>query len=206
VILLALLWISWCALHSLLISAPLNKWVQRQGGFSAGAHRLFYVGFSFVTLVPVLSYQFSLDEELLFAWQGWWRILQGILLLYAAIMFYSGAKVYDTGYFLGISQWKNYCRGHAPQPLPFSSKGVLCYVRHPWYSGSLIFIWAMGPITDVHLLVATILSLYLIIGTLLEERKLMAQIGEPYRNYCLLVPMLIPWKGKVTSANDMPRQ
>ena len=202
-ILLALLWIGWCALHSLLISAPLNHWVQRRGGFSAGAHRLLYVGFSFISLVPVLGYQFSLDEQLLFTWHGWWRILQGVLLFYAATMFYSGSKVYDSGYFLGISQWKNYRQGYSPQPLPFSSKGVLQYVRHPWYSGSLAFIWAMGPITDVRLLVCTILTLYLIIGTLLEERKLVAQIGEPYRLYCSLVPMLIPWKGKVTISNDM---
>jgi len=82
-------------------------------------------------------------------------------------------------------------------PLPFSCNGILQYVRHPWYSGGLAFLWGLGPLTDVTLMVRIILSLYLIIGTLLEERKLIRELDQPYRNYCHQVPMLIPWRGRV---------
>jgi len=199
VITLALLWICWCALHSLLITGRLNRWIQKKGGFLQGAHRLFYVVFSFLSLIPVLWYQFSLEQKLLFSWQGAGRIPQAILLVYAAIMFYGGKKVYDTSYFLGIRQWKNYRKKKKSQSLPFSSKGILRYVRHPWYSGSLALLWGMGPITDVTVLARTLLSLYLVIGTFLEEQKLTQQIGAPYRKYCEQVPMLIPWRGKRNS-------
>jgi protein-S-isoprenylcysteine O-methyltransferase Ste14 len=74
---------------------------------------------------------------------------------------------------------------------------VLRYVRHPWYSSGLPILWTVGPITDANLLTRIILSLYLVIGTLLEERKLLHEIGESYRSYCRQVPMLIPWKGRV---------
>ena len=193
-ILLALFWCGWCALHSLLICPGLNRWVRNSGGLVQGGYRLFYVIFSLLSLVPVLWYQFNLEQHIIFSWSGWWRVLQILLLLYAALMFYGGSKVYDGSYFLGIRQWRDYRRGREAKPLPFSSKGMLGYVRHPWYSGSLAFIWAMGLVTDVTFMVRCLLSLYLVIGTLLEEQKLKDQLGEPYRKYCRQVPMLIPWK------------
>jgi len=39
-----------------------------------------------------------------------------------------------------------------------------------------------------------VLTVYIIIGTLLEEKKLIAEIGQPYLIYRSRVPMLIPWK------------
>ena len=194
---LALLWISWCVLHSLLITGTLNEWIQKQGGFLQGSYRIVYILFSTITLVPVLWYQYTLPQQLLFSWSGPWRILQGVLLVYAFIMFYGGKQVYDSNYFLGLRQWRNYRRKQETAHLPFTCHGILRYVRHPWYSGGLAFLWGLGPLTDVTLMVRMILSLYLVIGTLLEERKLVRELGKPYRHYCRQVPMLIPWRGKV---------
>jgi protein-S-isoprenylcysteine O-methyltransferase Ste14 len=194
---LALLWICWCVLHSLLITGTLNEWIQKQGGFLQGSYRIVYILFSLITLVPVLWYQYTLPQQLLFAWSGSWRILQGLLLVYAFIMFYGGKQVYDSDYFLGLCQWRNYRRKQKTAHLPFTCHGILRYVRHPWYSGGLAFLWGLGPLTDVTLMVRIILSLYLVIGTLLEERKLVRELGKPYRLYCRQVPMLIPWRGKV---------
>ena len=78
--------------------------------------------------------------------------------------------------------------------MPFKTRGILEYVRHPWYTGGILLVWGFGDITDVSLVLKVILSSYFIIGTILEERKLVAEIGEPYREYCQRVPMLIPWK------------
>ncbi len=195
--LLAILWISWCILHSLLITGSLNAWVRDKGGLLHGLHRLVYVIFSLVSLAPVLWYQYSLPQERIFSFTGPWYILQAILLLYALLMFYGGKKVYDTDYVLGLSQWRSYRRSQQPRPVPFACRGALQYVRHPWYSGGLAFLWGLGPLTDVTLLVRSILTLYLVIGTLLEEQKLGRELGRPYHQYCRQVPMLIPWRGRV---------
>jgi protein-S-isoprenylcysteine O-methyltransferase Ste14 len=194
---LALLWIGWCVLHSLLITGRLNEWLQQRGGLLQGSYRIFYIIFSCLSLIPVLWYQYSLSQQLIFAWSGWWRILQIILLLYGLITFYAGKQVYDMDYFFGISQWRNYRGGGQPQQLPFVSQGILCYVRHPWYSGGLAFLWALGSLTDVSLTVRLILTVYVVIGALLEEKKLVRELGSSYREYCRQVPMLIPWRGRV---------
>jgi protein-S-isoprenylcysteine O-methyltransferase Ste14 len=197
---LALLWTGWCLVHSLLITKTANSWIRSKGGLLQGLYRILYILFALISLIPVLRYQYQLPQQLLFSWPGpWWRILQAALLVYTTLMFYGGTRVYDSGFFLGISQWRSYRQNQNITPLPFSCQGVLRYVRHPWYSGGIAFLWGLGPITDVNLVVRSILSLYLVIGTLLEERKLIRELGSPYRHYCRRVPMLIPWRGKVES-------
>ncbi|MCI5132393.1 MAG: hypothetical protein D3904_12970 [Candidatus Electrothrix sp. EH2] len=132
-----------------------------------------------------------------FCWSGCLRLPRSILLGYALLMLYAGRKVYDVGYLIGIRQWKSYKQGQELPALPFTCEGALAYVRHPWYSSGLVLLWTPGPITDADLRPRIILTLYFIIGTLLEERKLLRELGESYKRYQRQVPMLIPWKGRV---------
>jgi len=190
----AFLWAGWCVLHSLLITARANAWVRRRGGAVAGASRLVYNLVAVVTLFPVLWYQFSLPARPLFAFGGAWRILQGFLLGYAVVMFVAGQRSYRMGIFLGTRQWRDFREGRPPADPPFRTTGALRWVRHPWYSGALALLWVFGPVTDVNLAARLVLGAYLVVGTLLEERKLLAEIGEPYAAYRRRVPMLVPWK------------
>jgi protein-S-isoprenylcysteine O-methyltransferase Ste14 len=67
--------------------------------------------------------------------------------------------------------------------------------RHPWYLGSLLAIWTIFPEYQLGPTVAVIiLSLYLVLGTLLEERKIVREHGDSYRRYQQQVSMLFPWK------------
>lgn len=87
-----------------------------------------------------------------------------------------------------------YRMGRSGAPPRFEQTGILGHVRHPWYSGGIALLWALPQLTDASLIIRTLLTVYLIVGTLLEERKLRQSLGEPYRAYCREVPMLIPWK------------
>ena len=61
-------------------------------------------------------------------------------------------------------------------------------------AGMVVALDAFGPVTDVNLWPRIILSAYLVVGSILEERKLLAEIGEPYAEYRRRVPMLVPWR------------
>lgn len=195
-LLLAVLWIVWCGLHSLLISRRAQKLAGRFLGRSAGAYRILYVLFSTFTLLPVLWYQLSLPQLVLVQADLPVRLIQHALLLYGLVMFYLGARVYDLPFFLGLTQWRNMQEKKNIAPLPFRTDGILACVRHPWYSGGMALVWGFGAITDVYLLTRTILTAYLLIGALLEEKRLAAELGERYRVYRRTVPMLLPrpWK------------
>jgi protein-S-isoprenylcysteine O-methyltransferase Ste14 len=181
-------------MHSLLISRGVVSFIKRILQQSFAYYRLFYNVISLITLLPVLMYQFSLEEIVLFDWPGLWLLVKIALYITAFIFFYGGYRVYDMDYVLGLKQIREFSEGAEPEPVPFKTSGLLEYVRHPWYSGGILLVWGFGDITDVSLTIKVILTLYFIIGTILEERKLVIEIGEPYRQYCRRVPMLVPWK------------
>jgi hypothetical protein len=196
IIVLSGLWIAWCTMHSLLISQWIVAWARNYLKDRYAYYRLLFNLFSLLTLIPILMYQFILDESILFDWPGAWKLLKMIMYLSAFVLFYGGYRVYDSQYVLGFKQIREFLHGSRQESMPFKTSGVLQYVRHPWYSGGIILIWAFGKISDVSLTMKVILTAYFIIGTILEERKLIAEIGEPYRQYCRRVPMMIPWRKK----------
>lgn len=194
--LLAFLWTAWCFVHSLLISRGVAVWFKNILGRKYGYFRLGYSIFSLLSLVPVIYFQLHLAEKVIFAWPWPWSVVKYGMYLAAGILFYGGFRVYDLQYMLGIRQIRELKGGEKPRAAEFTTRGILGYVRHPWYSGAILLVLAFGSITDVTLVSKTVLIAYIIIGTLLEEKKLLAEMGRPYSEYRSRVGMLIPWKKK----------
>lgn len=78
--------------------------------------------------------------------------------------------------------------------MPFSIRGPYRYVRHPFYFFILIMIWSFPEITLDRLLFNSLWSLWIVVGTVLEERDLSLEFGQDYTAYQKKVPMLIPWR------------
>jgi protein-S-isoprenylcysteine O-methyltransferase Ste14 len=191
---LALSWTAWCFLHSLLISRGFAARMQEILGRKYAYYRLVYTIFSLLSLAPVMYFQLQLAEKVIFAWPWPWVLLKYGMYAAAFLLFYGGFRVYDLQYMLGIRQIHEMKHGSKEKGMDFTTDGILTYVRHPWYSGAILLVLAFGHITDVSLVSKAVLTAYIIIGALLEERKLMHEVGEPYRAYRKKVPMFIPWK------------
>ena len=190
---LGALWIAWCAVHSLLITTSMQRWVVSRSMVWRSLYRLGYVCFSMSSFVCLILYTASLPQRPL-PLPGWMHLVQALLFLYALAMFIGGANVYDLRTFLGIRQWQDFRAGRESTAPHFVTAGVLRYVRHPWYSGGIALLWSIPGLTDLTLFTRTILSCYLLVGTFLEEGKLKKQLGESYLSYCRQVPMMIPWR------------
>jgi len=121
-------------------------------------------------------------------------VFQVLLLTIAVLLFFAGARHYDMLQFLGLRQIRTGTSHSAlTETGTLNTTGVLGITRHPWYLATIMLIWARG--LDVSTLITNIiLTLYLIVGTALEERKLLIEYGEDYRRYQQKVSMLIPFK------------
>ena len=191
-IVLALVWIAWCAGHSALVSLRVTGWARGRLGGGYRYYRLAYNAFAMATLAAAVHYGAGLKGPVLFAWDGWWLPVRAALAVAAAGLFVAGGRQYDLLYMLGVRQLQG---GGAPEAAPatLNTAGILAYVRHPWYLGAILAVWASErEIHPATLLVNVILTVYVVIGTALEERKLVAEFGEAYRQYREKVPMLVP--------------
>jgi protein-S-isoprenylcysteine O-methyltransferase Ste14 len=94
----------------------------------------------------------------------------------------------------GLNQvWLFANRRTAPSA-PFVTRAFYRIVRHPLMLGFLIAFWATPTMSLGHLLFALMTTGYILIAVrFLEERDLVAQFGETYRDYQRRVPMVLPW-------------
>lgn len=83
-------------------------------------------------------------------------------------------------------------RGKPYTDLGFRTHLFYRLVRHPLMLGFLISFWAAPTMTAGHLLFSVAMTCYILIALQVEERSLVAAMGEQYRSYRRDVPMLVP--------------
>ena len=192
--LLALIWLMWCFLHSAMISLTVTGYLRHHLGDRFRYYRLVYNGVALLTLVPVFLYAHSVQTEPLFSWEGYWRIGQVLLLAASLFLFLAGGRNYDGLTFLGLRQLRDRssCTG-LTETCELNTRGILGVVRHPWYAGGMMIVWA-GDLDVSALVTNLILTGYFIVGTLLEERKLSIGFPEAYKEYQQRVSMFFPYQ------------
>ena len=193
---LALGWIAYCILHSLLIHPPVARRLKSLLGRRGGAYRFLYNVFSLIALLPLVLWHLRLRGPWMVEWEGFWLAVPVALNLSALVLVVLGAAAYGPSDFLGLASLRAALGGgSAPPDEPFASRGILRWVRHPWYTGSFLLLWG-HDLDAAGLTRGLVLTVYLFVGTWLEERKLVSQFGNAYREYQREVPMFIPrWPG-----------
>ena len=88
----------------------------------------------------------------------------------------------------------NHLENREPKQTPFVAQGPYRFVRHPLYFFALLMIWAYPDLTADRLLFNCVWTIWIIIGTVFEERDLTREFGERYREYQKTTPMLIPYR------------
>jgi protein-S-isoprenylcysteine O-methyltransferase Ste14 len=187
-------WLGYFALHSVLASLALKTWVAGRWPGLMPAYRIGFNIVASVALGPALWLLYSHPGPLVWGWFGAWAyVANGLALASVAGVFYT-LRDYDGSEFLGLRQWRSRTRSVQDQEA-FHLSPAHRFVRHPWYFFALVMIWSRD-MSQSMLLSALLMTAYFVVGSRLEERKLIAYHGARYRHYMTQVAGLIPlpWK------------
>ena len=190
----SLLWILWCVIHSATTSLSLANFLENKFGDKFRFYRLIYNLLAFVTLIPLVLYSISVEEPKILFWHGALQYIHYVLLAVVFTLISFSLVSYDWLQFAGIRQiiHKSTSRSLSSDK-KIVSTGILGFIRHPLYLMILIALWIFDmDLTQI--IRNVILTVYVIIGTILEERKLIVEFGDEYRIYQSKVSMLFPYK------------
>ena len=191
-LLIVFLWTAYLSLHSFLISTGFTKLMTRLLKDYYAFYRLFYVLLSILLLIPVINFTALADNKMLITYSpplnvARYVLISGSLIIFVWALFF----IYDPLSFFGIRQILNFGKKNSSSQ-EIKKNGLLGIIRHPMYFAVIVYFWCQ-TFRVADLLVNTIVTIYIVIGTFLEEKKLVLEFGDSYTKYQQEVPMLIPF-------------
>ena len=191
-IVLVICLVGFAAIHSLMASLPFKRLIIRVLGLRADT--LYMPLFSLIALLTILPLAYLLYKnpgQVLYIVPSPWRWLMVGGQLIAAIV--APRALFDAPHRFRIRSQLS-----APETLeagPLDIRGIYRWVRDPFLLSGLVIIW-LTPFMNVNLLVIYILAtIYLCLGSLHWEKRLVSQFGDEYREYQKRVHRIIPGLG-----------
>lgn len=177
-------------LHSFLASRIAKDWARRQLGQGAfdRTYRLFFNFVSVAALIPVLLLAARLPDRPLYSAPAALRPFMLAGQVAAVLILAAALNRTDALDFAGLRQLGD----QATSP-PLVTSGVYRHVRHPLYTGSMLFLWLIPEVSVNFFALNVALTLYFVIGAMFEERKLERYFGKAYADYKARTPMFLPW-------------
>ncbi len=178
----------WGIVHSVLASMGFKNFFR--GALRHGFmkfYRLLYNLFAVISIIPVLYLMVTLPNSSLYQVPAPWKYLmlagQGISALFLFV------TILQTNVlsFVGLRQLVE-----EEKTGNLVTTGFYGSVRHPLYTFSLLILWLSPSITMNSFIVYVALTLYVLIGIVFEERKLLQEFGNEYAEYKSTTPMLLP--------------
>ena len=176
----------WGFVHSLLASHFVKDMIPLKAG-SADFYRLAYNFFAGISFLPILYLMRTLPDQPLYQIKSPWNLVMYGGQLFAMLMLLTAFLQTDSLSFVGIRQLFE-----KEKSGDLVTRGLYRVVRHPLYTFSLLFIWLTSSMSQNSLTVYVGATIYILIGTYFEERKLLHDFGEAYADYKRKTPMLIP--------------
>jgi len=114
--------------------------------------------------------------------------------VYALAWVYLLTATFITNHFelMGLRQVYLYFKKKPYTALPFTRKFMYRYSRHPMMLGFLVGMWSSPYMSISHFVMAALLTVYIAVGIMLEERDLINRFGNTYRKYKKEIATFIP--------------
>lgn len=134
-----------------------------------------------------------------------WDVQTPVLWWLLTVLFFAGWLLVPTVSLMinhfdlfGVRQVWQHLQGKEDKALPFQTPLAYGVVRHPLYVAWALAFWATPTMTLGHLLFASLMTVYMVAASRVEERDLVAHFGSRYEAYRQRVPAFVPalrWRG-----------
>jgi len=182
-LLIALAWAGYGGLHSLLAAPSAKAWFLAHLPGMSRHYRLGYNILATVLLIPLLLATEWAADDWLWRWQGAWAWVAHGATVLVMLGFMWSSRAYDMRVFMGLGEQQTDAR--------FGMSPLHRWVRHPWYTLGLLWLWTRD-MDSARLAAAVTITLYVWLGAYLEDRKLEREWGARYRDYQAKIPGLLP--------------
>jgi protein-S-isoprenylcysteine O-methyltransferase Ste14 len=184
----------WGIIHSWLASLGFKNSLRRSlGDGFMRFYRLLYNVFAVISIAPVLYLMIALPDKTLYQVPPPWNVLMRAGQVISALLLFAAALQTDILSFAGLRQLVE-----EEKHGDLITGGLYHFVRHPLYTFSLLILWLSPSMSVNSFIVYAALTIYILIGIVFEERKLLREFGKLYADYRSATPMLIPglkWGG-----------
>lgn len=180
--------------HSGFLTGPGRRWLTR---LAPAPHGATLASTTYATIA-------ALQVGALFAFWSpsgivWWQAsgewLWVWLALYGTAWALLGKAMLDAGLALqsGLLGWWALARGAPPRYPPMPERGLFRYTRQPIYLTFTLTLWTVPTWTPDQLVLASVLTLYCLLGPRLKERRFARMFGEQWLRYRARVPYWLPF-------------
>lgn len=184
--------VAFAVIHSFLASLPFKRFLMRVLG--PRADKLYMPAFSLIAVITILPLVYLLYRNpgpFLYIVPSPWRWLMVGGQLIAALV--APRALLDAPHRFRIH--KQLAGPDTVEAGHLDIKGIYRWVRDPFLLSGLVIMW-LTPFMTTNLLVIYILTtIYLYLGSLHWETRLVAQFGDEYREYQKRVHRIIPRRG-----------
>lgn len=185
------LWVIYYVLHSVYASQAVKNWFIKNIGWFYPYYRFTYVLFSIVAMLYLIWLQLVIPKTAIIERSIILDVIGYVMLGVGSVFSIYAFKNYSLKEFMGVRQ----AQKEPAEPTKLVTDGFNGIVRHPLYLSMIILLigyWFLSFTTeDAVFLGVTII--YVIIGSWFEEKRLVAEFGDEYRQYQAKVYRLIPY-------------
>jgi protein-S-isoprenylcysteine O-methyltransferase Ste14 len=178
----------WGIVHSWLASIRFKNSLRRTFGDNfMKLYRLLYNVFATISILPVLYLMVVLPDRTLYQVPSPWSYLLRAGQVVSVLLLFVVVWQTDMLSFVGLRQLVD-----EEKKGDLVISGLYRFVRHPLYTLGLGILWLSPSMTVNSFVVYAALTVYILIGIVFEERKLLREFGQEYAAYKSITPMLIP--------------
>ena len=160
-----------------------------------GLYRLLYNIFSILTFAPLMIVVALLPDQPLYRFPNWVIPITILIQAICVIAVLLAVIQVDLWIFVGLRQLLRWLenKNNPESPARLIRSGMFSLMRHPNYFFSLVAIWLTPAMSLNTFTLFVCFTIYFWAGSIFEERKLVAEFGEEYKQHQRNVPRIVPF-------------